>query len=122
MKIEDKKVTDKKTTIKTKILKFLHWTKVATRFVAVCSTIGGTIATIGSSSAATTGMAFGAAGATSYAATKIPTGRGYEKIKHIPPRKGIKAFNEGEKTSIDYSLWSDEKKQLKKAYSDAVVI
>jgi hypothetical protein len=119
MKEESKK---KKLTAKERIIKILQWSKVTAKFIAVCSTIAGMVAAAASSSAATTGLALSAAGATTLAATKtIPSTRGYEKIKHIAPPRIIRSTKDSEKTSIDYSLWSDEKKQLKKAYSNLSV-
>ena len=68
----------------TKLAKFIRWSKIAAKFAAVSTTIAAAVAAFASSSA-TTGFAIGAAGATSYAATKTIPVHGYEKIKHISP-------------------------------------
>lgn len=67
-----------------KIKKIIRWSKVVAKFAAIGTTITGAV-TAATSGSATTGFALGAAGATTYAATKSIPVNGYEKTKHISP-------------------------------------
>jgi hypothetical protein len=72
-----------------RIFILLKWGKITAKFAAIGTTITGAITAFTSSSSAT-GIAMGAAGATTYAATKELAKEGYEKTKHVSPGPAIR--------------------------------
>jgi hypothetical protein len=79
----------KKKKLLTRLSTLLRWGKITAKFAAIGTTITGVVAAFTSSSSAT-GITIGAAGATTYAATKDLTSSGYEKTKHVAPGPAIR--------------------------------
>lgn len=82
-----------------KFIRYLRWSKIAAKFASLCTTIMGAVAAVYGS--ATTGVALGAAGASTYAATKGVQVQGYERTKHVPPGRVDKAANLLRKMEMD---------------------